>query len=411
MLKVAFVRGKYLNNFEGQNYIFPRKYGIQLTGISSLDPVHNNFPFPVIRLPSIVDYLGGRIVKAVANRLIGDSQILFGLENLKDKFDIFHTADPHYYYSYQLACLRAKKLIKKLIVTSWETIPFNNETVGRKKFIKYFVLKHADHFICYTEKAKKCLMEEGVEEKKIDVVRLGVDLNKFEDQNSKIKNKVKNNEDKSTILFVGRLVEEKGISDLYEVFKLLIENKDTLRVSSYAFGLQKSYKNGKDPLLNQPQTTLRVEKIRLKIVGDGPLKRVFTKKIKNDGFDMSVMIGVNTYEEMPEIYRDVDILVLPSKHSKTWEEQYGMVLIEAMAAGLPIVAYDSGAIGEIIGQSGILVEEGNIGELFISIKRLIEAPDLGIKLGKMGRRRAEKYFDSKKTAYKIKSIYEKQILS
>ena len=62
--------------------------------------------------------------------------MLFGLDKLSNKFDVFHTADPHYYYSYQLAKLRKKNLIKTLIATSWETIPFNNESIGKKKLIK-----------------------------------------------------------------------------------------------------------------------------------------------------------------------------------------------------------------------------------------------------------------------------------
>ena len=178
MIKVALVRGKYLNNFEGQNYIFNKKE-IELTGISSLCPIHGNFPFPLIKLPSLADLGNSRLLKFVTNRTLGDGQILFGLEKLVDEFDIFHTADPHYYYSYQLAKLKERGLIKKLIVTSWEIIPFNNETVKKKKEIKRFVLKQADYFICYTNKAKECLIKEGVDERKIEVVRLGVDLDKF----------------------------------------------------------------------------------------------------------------------------------------------------------------------------------------------------------------------------------------
>ena len=136
MIKVAFVRGKYLNNFEGQNYLFKDK-DIQLVGISSLRPIHTNFAFPVIKLPSFADITGiGRAVKVISNRTFGDSQVLFGLGKYAGEFDIFHTADPHYYYSYQLAKLRNENKIKKLLVTSWETIPFNNESIPQKKRLR-----------------------------------------------------------------------------------------------------------------------------------------------------------------------------------------------------------------------------------------------------------------------------------
>ena len=114
MIKVALVRGKYLNNFEGQNYIF-KDEEIELVGISSLRPIHTNFEFPVIKLPSFADITGmGRAVKIISNRAFGDSQVLFGLGKYASQFDIFHTADPHYYYSYQLAKLRSENKIKKL---------------------------------------------------------------------------------------------------------------------------------------------------------------------------------------------------------------------------------------------------------------------------------------------------------
>lgn len=341
MIRVALVRGKYLNNFEGQNYLF--KNNIDLTAIASIKPIHYNFPFKLINLPSLADLPLGRVGKFVANRTLGDTQILFGLERFKSKFQIFHTADPHYFYSYQLAKLRSKKMIRTLVSTSWETIPFNNEGTVRKKYVKNFTKKYTDLFICYSRKAKNCLIKEGVSENKIKIVKLGVNLNKFNVKSGKLKVKRK----VITLLFVGRWVEEKGIKDLHEAYK---------KVKSY--------------------------NLKLKIVE------------KKD------------YEEMPEIYRSADIFIMPSKTTKTWEEQYGMVLIEAMASGLPIVAYNSGVIAENLGDAGILIKEGDVNGLCNAILRLSNDKDLRLKLGTMGRRRAEKYFDSRKTAQKIARIYE-----
>lgn len=351
MIKVAYVRGRYLNNFEGQNYLFNKKK-IDLTAISSLRPLNKQYSFPVLKLPSIADLQDipflNKPIKFLSNRLMGDAQILFGLEKLAGKFDFFHTADPHYYYSYQLAKMRKKGLIKRLISTSWETIPFNNESVKRKKFIKKFTQKYVDLFICYTEKAKQCLIEEGIFKNKIKVIRLGVNIKRFESQivNPKSQNQISNRKS-INILFVGRLVEEKGINDLQ---KAVEKNKNA----------------------------------KLKIVSFGS-------------------IG---YQEMPKVYQEADIFVLPSKRTKTWEEQYGMVLVEAMASGLPIVAYNTGAIAELVEDAGLLVEENNIDQLANSIKQLIEDKDLRVKLGKIGRRRAEKYFDAKKTAQNLEKIYE-----
>ena len=356
MLKIALVRGKYLNNYEGQNYCLNKK-NFSITAVASKNPIDSNLKIPVVNLPSLAD-LNFPNLKFIANRTLGDPQILFGLEKLASKFDIFHTADPHYYYSYQLARLRSQGKIKHLIVTSWETIPFNNESVEKKMFIKRFTQKWADLFICYTKKAKKALIQEGIDERRIVVIRLGVDLSKFKFTGSLLRVKKQ-----IIILFVGRLVKEKGVDDLRE-----------------------AYKNVKSSLFSR-------------LSRDSREKQISNLKLK------IIKAGDKSYNEMPKVYREADIFVLPSKKNKTWEEQYGMVLIEAMASGLPIIAYDSGAIPEVVDEVGIIVKQGDVKELQKQILRLVNDKNLRLKLGRMGRERAKKEFDCKKTAKKIEAIY------
>ena len=315
-------------------------------------------------------------IKYLANRILGDGQILFGLENYSRRFDIFDTADPHYFYSYQLAKLRAKNLIKRLIVTYCETIPFNNESVAKKKFIKYFTLKWADLVICHSQKSKETLMKEGVNLKKIKILKLGVDLKRFGAKEIEKKSDKKRLE----ILFVGRLVKEKGIIDLYEAFKEIKKRKERM-----------------------------INRINLRIVGEGDLKRYLIERIKNDQLGKAVIIESKAYEEMPKVYQRADLLIVPSKTTKTWEEQYGMVLIEGMASGLPIIAYETGVIAENLGNCGIKIKEGNIKSLIEAIVFLIKNEKTRLKLGKMGKERAKKYFNSAKTAQKLEEIYEKLI--
>lgn len=359
MIRVALVRGKYLNNYEGQNYRLGGNR-VVLSAIASRFPLDASVNFPLIKLPSLSDF-DSRLTRIIANRTLGDNQILFGLEKYAGKFDIFHSADPHYYYSYQLARLRQRNLINKLLLTSWETIPFNNETVYRKKFIKKFSKKHADIFLCYTQKAKICLVKEGINENKIKVIKLGVDLGRFHRKQNTTKD--------LTLLFVGRLVEEKGILDLYEAFK-----------------------------------NIKVKK--LIIVGIGPLRNKLEQLITKDGLKRRVSIDNKTYLEMPNVYQSADIFIMPSKRTKTWEEQYGMVLIEAMSSGLPIIAYNTGAIAENLGSTGILVRESDINDLSRQIIRLIHDETLRYKLGKMGRKRAQDFFDSQKFAKEVTNLYE-----
>lgn len=363
-MKISFIRGAYLNNFEGQNFNLP------ITGYSSLFPLDVNVPFPLVRLPSIADLQEipflEKPIKYMANRTLGDSQILFGLEKNIIDSDIVHIADPHYYYSYQAAQLKEKGKVKKLVSTWWETIPFNNESTKAKKRIKKYTMNKVDMFVCYTEQAKKCLLTEGINTQRIKVIPLGVDLHAFTPD-------LKRKEKRLTILFVGRLVEEKGVLDLYEAFKIIVRN---------------------------------VQHATLRIVGAGPLENTIRKLIQKDGFQDIATIGHKSYQEMPDIFKQADILCVPSKKIKTWEEQLGMVFIEAMASGVPIVSYDTGVIKSIVEKGGIIVSENDTSGIAAAITQLIEGKELRHKIGTIGRERAELLFDAKKTAMQMSELYE-----
>jgi len=274
--------------------------------------------------------------------------------------------DPHYYYSYQAAKLRARGMIKKLISTWWETIPLNNESTAAKKRIKKYTMHYVDRFVCYAEKAKQCLIAEGINENIISHIPLGVDTSIFYPA------QIKKNKD-FMILFVGRLVEEKGILDVYEAFKQIVSNG---------------------------------EGVALKIVGMGPLENTLQSLIQKDNLQDRVIIENKSYQEMPEVFRQADLLCVPSKRTSTWEEQYGMVFIEAMASGLPIVSYSTGSIPEVVGNAGLFAKENNINELVTLIIRIIKTRDLGVKLGTMGRERVERMFDAQKIAATIDKLYK-----
>ena len=62
--------------------------------------------------------------------------------------------------------------------------------------------------------------------------------------------------------------------------------------------------------------------------------------------------------DVPRHLRALDALVLPSESTPLWKEQFGHVLIEAMACGVPVVGSDSGAIPEVIGEAGLLFPGG-----------------------------------------------------
>ena len=108
--------------------------------------------------------------------------------------------------------------------------------------------------------------------------------------------------------------------------------------------------------------------------------------------------------DMPGFYRDIDVLVLPSRTTASWKEQFGRVLIEAMACGTVCVGADSGEIGEVIGEAGIVFPEGDAAALAEALCRL-EDPVLRASLAEAGRRRVLERFTMERVADETLRIY------
>jgi len=75
--------------------------------------------------------------------------------------------------------------------------------------------------------------------------------------------------------------------------------------------------------------------------------------------------------------------------------------------GLPIIAYDTGVIKEVVGNAGIYIHEGDVNGLAFAIRKLTQDKTFARKLGTMGRVRAEKEYDCRITAKKIIKLYKK----
>ncbi|MCE7898019.1 hypothetical protein DCC61_03990 [Candidatus Microgenomates bacterium] len=94
------------------------------------------------------------------------------------------------------------------------------------------------------------------------------------------------------------------------------------------------------------------------------------------------------YADMPAVYAESDIFFLPSLTTSTWEEQYGMVLLEAMASGLPVVTTNTGAIPEVVGEAALVLNPTTYHDLVSPLKDLLTQPRLRQKLAKLSLARA-----------------------
>lgn len=368
--KISLIRGKYFNKYEMQNFE-PLVGRFDLVGFSSLEPIHENFKFPLKKFFSPVGLPNFPFKLAILNRIcFGDAMYLVGLEKALKGFDLIHTRETYFHFTQQALNVRKKGDVGKVLVTTSETIPFNHEGIWQRKTFKKRAIKEANHFHTLTEKAKNCLIREGCSAGKITVISYGIDLKSFKPRQKSITSH-KSSEIK--LLFVGRLVKEKGIYDLLKVFVQLIKKK---------------------------------YRVHLTIIGREKEKENIINLIKQINFERFIEVKEVSYDKMPFEYQKADIFVLPSKRTRHWEEYYGMALIEAMASGLAIATTDCGAIPEVSGKKALISPQEDTEKLFKNILILIKNQTLRKKYQKEAFVWAKNHFDAKKQAEKIGKLYK-----
>jgi len=146
----------------------------------------------------------------------------------------------------------------------------------------------------------------------------------------------------------------------------------------------------------------RLPAIRLLLVGDGALRRELVARAEALGL-AEVVTFAGSRGDVPEILAALDLFVLPS----LWEGLPNAVL-EAMAAGLPVVATAAGGTPELVvdGETGLLVPPGDVTALEEAIERLLRDPGLRRKMGEAGRKRVEGHFTIKQTVAQTVALYE-----
>lgn len=121
-------------------------------------------------------------------------------------------------------------------------------------------------------------------------------------------------------------------------------------------------------------------------------------------------IGQIPSTDMPAQYAEIDTLVLPSLTRPNWKEQFGRVLVEAMACALPVIGSNSGAIPGVIGNGGLVFPEGDVAALAKHLYDLQTKADLRELLGEQGRKRFLDHFTHEKIANLTVAVY-KEILA
>lgn len=273
----------------------------------------------------------------------------------------------------------------KIPVITTEHDPF--ELSFLKDILKKQDLKHVSKIITVSENNRKILQKLYPEHKnKISVIHNGIDttwwqsqLLRFTDEDRRrIKKELfQANENTLIIISIAELHERKGLKYLIEAI---------------------------------PEVAKKFPNIKLVIVGEGPERKNLEKSIKyltennRQKIDLkNHIILTGCQKEISKLLKSSDIFVLPSRR-----EAFGLVVLEAMVTGLPVIASKTGGIPEIIGneKNGLLVEPENSKKLAKALMDLIAHPDKREKLSKAGSKTVRKKFPARKMAEEYEKIYK-----
>jgi glycosyltransferase involved in cell wall biosynthesis len=257
----------------------------------------------------------------LAVRVPGDRYL--GLEDHLRGADIVHSQELGYWYSAQAARLK-ERLGFRLVLTVWETLPFLDAyRNARTRAYRRRTLAKADLFLAATPRAADSLLLEGADPARVRVAAPGIDVERFAPSQTAPSGP-------PVVLSPGRLVWEKGHQEVLRAVALLRRRREL------------------------------PDGARVLIVGAGAEQ----KRLRSHAAELGIADAVEVrafvpYDEMPAVYAGATCMVLGSLPVWSWEEQFGMVLVEAMAAGVPIVASSSGAIPGVVGRSGKLFAPGD----------------------------------------------------
>jgi glycosyltransferase involved in cell wall biosynthesis len=266
--------------------------------------------------------LGDLVTKVVGDRY-------FAAEEAFAWADVVHAEELSFWFAADAARRRPRSRFR-LVQTAWETLPmlasYRNRRARRNRGQ---VLAHTDLFLPTTERAALTLRLEGVEPERIEVCAPGIDAVRFASAAERRETATEH-----VIVSPGRLAWEKGHQDVLRALALL----------------------HRDIVARPDRQPLRP---RLQIIGAGPEQARLEAYAQELGLSASVEIGAVAYDDMPDRFAAASAMVLATQASATtylpfdiprafWEEQFGMVLAEAMASGLSIVTTTSGAVPEVL---------------------------------------------------------------
>jgi glycosyltransferase involved in cell wall biosynthesis len=337
--RVVIVRGHLATPWE----LRPWEHLTDRFDVAYLLSDSNQFDVSGVRLPAIrVRTRRGRAPRGRAGEVltgvVGDRYL--DLPRHLEGADIVHAEELSFWFAADAA--RAKRSSGRrfrLVQTVWETIPFRETYRNRHaRRFRREVLCETDLFLAGTERARQALLLEGVPPARVEVCSPGIAVERFGAAAAPDPPPQEH-----IVLSPGRLVWEKGHQDVMRAVAAL-----------------------RDGVVGEP-----VPAPRVLIVGRGPEEERLRSYARELGLADRLELRAVGYDEMPGVYARASCMVLASLPwagaayhpfdvpRVFWEEQFGMVLAEAKAAGLDVLATTSGAIPEVLGDGGTYFAAGD----------------------------------------------------
>ena len=307
--------------------------------ITTFPPTQNDFPFPVYQCP----YVSWILYK---DYRIGLPKRMKNLEQILNEFkpQLLHFTSPTLMGRYAIQYARAHHLP---VTTTYHThfysymeYYFDFFKPLRRRMEKLAISLSRSFYVAVnatfvpSEPMKQFLLELGVQEKKIEYFRRGINAQHFDPsfRSQEIK-KTYGLRDEKIVLFVSRLVKEKELDTIIRTYRLFLEKRSD---------------------------------VKFMITGDGPFKSYMEKRMPE-----AIFTGKQTKEQLASLYASSDVFMFPST-----TETFGNVVLEAMASGLPVVAAAAGGPMGIVNRSeaGFVVEPKNEQAFFDKISEILDNP-------------------------------------
>jgi glycosyltransferase involved in cell wall biosynthesis len=255
----------------------------------------------------------------------------------------------------------------KLILYSWQNI------VRKRRFhvrlLATFNLRAADHIVCASRGAVDVLHHQGYRKATSIMPLVGVDTRIFAPKNhAELRQALSLSG--PVIGYIGRLVPEKGVDTLIHGFARMDAPGELL------------------------------------LVGDGPEEaHLRALAVQLAIGDRCRFVPSVVYDDVADYMNVMDILVLPSRTTDHWKEQFGRVLVEAMGCGVVVIGSDSGAIPEVIGTAGFTFPEGDAAALAAILIQLAQQPALRVAKAEAGLHRVQAHFTVERVADQVLEVW------